>query len=85
MMYNLRHKWVIAFSNQIFSAGLMSTFRSEGTNIALKKEIENSTSTLLNCVQGYEKVLSNWRTQEKINDSHCHHNQFTLLNLIMSA
>lgn len=35
-MYELRHKWSVAFSKHKFSAGLKATSRSEGTNSVLK-------------------------------------------------
>ncbi|KAL3818720.1 hypothetical protein ACJIZ3_004625 [Penstemon smallii] len=73
-MYKLRHKWASAFSNQIFSADLSATSRSEGTNSTLKKEIGNKTASLLNCVVAYEKVQENWRAKEMKKDTFSHHN-----------
>ncbi|PIN08551.1 hypothetical protein CDL12_18872 [Handroanthus impetiginosus] len=69
----------IIFSNHIFSCGLMATSRSEGTNTALKKAIGNATSSLLDCVHGYEKILSNCRSEETKKGIHCHHTQLALL------
>ncbi|KAG8367809.1 hypothetical protein BUALT_Bualt16G0111300 [Buddleja alternifolia] len=68
-MYNLRHRWSTAFSNNKFSAGLLATSRSEGTNSVLKKAGNRKISFVLN----YEKVQKTWRANEKIEDTRCRH------------
>ncbi|KAG8384333.1 hypothetical protein BUALT_Bualt04G0107300 [Buddleja alternifolia] len=71
-MYNLRRGWSTAFSNNKFSAGLLATSRSEGTNSVLKKA-GNRTISLYSFVLNYEKVQKTWRANEKIEDTRCLH------------
>ncbi|KAK4489894.1 hypothetical protein RD792_000541 [Penstemon davidsonii] len=73
-IYKLRHKWAFAFSKDTFTAGLSATSRSEGTNSTLKKQIGNITSSLHDCVIGYEEVQNNWREKEKRKDTHSSQN-----------
>ncbi|KAL0361050.1 UNVERIFIED_CONTAM: protein FAR1-RELATED SEQUENCE 7 [Sesamum radiatum] len=71
-MYNLRHRWATAFSNTKFSAGLLATSRSEGTNSVLKKA-GGRTISLYNFVLNYEKIQKSWRANEKTEDTRCRH------------
>ncbi|KAK6129284.1 hypothetical protein DH2020_036993 [Rehmannia glutinosa] len=71
-MYKLRHKWATAFSNHKFSAGLLATSRSEGTNSVLKK-VGNRTISLYDFVLNFEKIQNNWRAKEKAEDTRCRH------------
>ncbi|XP_075477484.1 protein FAR1-RELATED SEQUENCE 5-like [Primulina tabacum] len=71
-MYKLRDKWVTAFSDAKFSAGLLATSRSEATNLTLKKS-GNKMSSLYEFVMNYEKIQNNWRTKEKTEDTRCRH------------
>ncbi|PIN27074.1 hypothetical protein CDL12_00172 [Handroanthus impetiginosus] len=52
-------------SGDVLSFDTTYKTNNEGTNTNLKKEIGNATSSLLDCVHGYEKVLSNWHSEEK--------------------
>ncbi|KAG8373845.1 hypothetical protein BUALT_Bualt11G0067600 [Buddleja alternifolia] len=71
-MYNLRCRWSTTFSNSKFSADLLATSRSEGTNSILKKA-GNRTISLYSFVLNYEKVQKTWRANEKIEDTRCLH------------
>ncbi|XP_073119614.1 protein FAR1-RELATED SEQUENCE 5-like [Henckelia pumila] len=71
-MYALRYKWATVFSSHRFSAGLLATSRSEGTNAVLKR-VGNSAMSLYDFVQNYEKVQKSWREREKVEDTRCHH------------
>ncbi|KAG8374168.1 hypothetical protein BUALT_Bualt11G0102800 [Buddleja alternifolia] len=71
-MYNLSRRWSTTFSNNKFSAGLLATSRSEGTNSILKKA-GNRTISLYSFVLNYEKVQKTWRANERIEDTRCRH------------
>lgn len=69
-MYTLRHRWSSVFSRNIFTAGMVATSRSEGTNKVLKAMIKSS-STLHDLAQAYEKVQTRWRDVEREEDAAC--------------
>ncbi|KAG8375170.1 hypothetical protein BUALT_Bualt10G0072500 [Buddleja alternifolia] len=77
-MYNLRRRWSTTFSNNKFSASLLVTSRSEGTNSILKKA-GNRTISLYSFVLNYEKVQKTWRANEKIEDTRCRHGKSTTI------
>lgn len=62
-MYELRKRWASVFTSNVFTAGLLATSRSEGTNRTLKDMCRSSCS-LHDFVQKYENVISAWRSKE---------------------
>ncbi|KAL3840505.1 hypothetical protein ACJIZ3_025096 [Penstemon smallii] len=78
LMYNLRHKWSTAFGCHIFSAGLMATSRSEGINVALKRNFGGAMSSLYDCIIDFEKVQESCRIDEKEKDTRSHHGRLPL-------
>ncbi|XP_073120803.1 protein FAR1-RELATED SEQUENCE 5-like [Henckelia pumila] len=78
VMYKLRHKWATTFSNLKFSAGLLATSRSESTNAVFKKVVDKAFS-LYDFVLSYEKIQSNWRESEKVEDTRCRHGKASMI------
>ncbi|CAI8608381.1 unnamed protein product [Vicia faba] len=62
-MYEIRHKWSIAYSKCVFSAGIKSCQRIESTNSVLG-EIVGKTTTLAQFLVAFEKMLKKWRHLE---------------------
>ncbi|CAA0814739.1 Protein FAR1-RELATED SEQUENCE 5 [Striga hermonthica] len=71
-MYKLRRKWATTFNNELFSAGLLATSRSQNANKVLK-HAGSKSSSLYEFVINYEKVQNQWRTKEKVEDTRCRH------------
>ncbi|KAG8369589.1 hypothetical protein BUALT_Bualt14G0029400 [Buddleja alternifolia] len=84
-MYKLRQKWATAFSKHRFSAGLLATSRSEGTNSVLKKAGDRTIS-LYDFVLSYEKIQKTWRENEKVVDTRCRHGKPSMIvnNLLLN-
>lgn len=62
-LYDLRHKWCPALNRDLFSAGIVSTQRVEGTNNAISFKA-NKTTSLYEFFQIFEQVVSRWRSKE---------------------
>ncbi|CAA0820759.1 Protein FAR1-RELATED SEQUENCE 5 [Striga hermonthica] len=75
-MYKLRRKWAIAFSNKLFSAGLLDTSISENAHKVLK-HAGSKNSSLYEFVMNYEKILNQWRREEKVEDTRCRHGKLS--------
>ncbi|KAG8377756.1 hypothetical protein BUALT_Bualt08G0066100 [Buddleja alternifolia] len=85
-MYKLRQKWATTFSKHRFSAGLLATSRSEGTNSVLKKAGDRTIS-LYDFVLSYEKIQKTWRENEKVEDTRCRHGKPSMIvnnNLLLN-
>ncbi|PNX78819.1 protein FAR1-related sequence 5-like [Trifolium pratense] len=62
-MYKIRHKWSTAYSNNVFSAGIKSSQRSESTNSVLGN-IAGKTTSLTDFLVAFEKMVKKWRQLE---------------------
>ncbi|KAG8376806.1 hypothetical protein BUALT_Bualt09G0102200 [Buddleja alternifolia] len=85
-MYKLRQKWATTFSKHRFSAGLLATSRSKGTNSVLKKAGDRTIS-LYDFVLSYEKIQKTWRENEKVEDTRCRHGKLSMIvnnNLLLN-
>lgn len=69
-MYQLRHKWCPAFCRDTFSAGIISTQRSESTN-NIFQDMACKTMTLSEFVGHYEKQAEKMRNSEVVDDFEC--------------
>uniref|UniRef100_A0A1S3Y580 Protein FAR1-RELATED SEQUENCE 5-like n=1 Tax=Nicotiana tabacum TaxID=4097 RepID=A0A1S3Y580_TOBAC len=70
-LYNIRHMWSTAFNNDVFSAGLKATSRSESTNHVLNGFGDLSTYLHI-FVTNYEKnVVNKWCLSEEHEDFKC--------------
>lgn len=67
-MYLLRCRWASVFSQNIFTAGMHATTRSEGTNRVLKA-FSRSSNSLFEFVTSYEKIQLRWRAIEAAEDT----------------
>jgi len=66
-MYKIRHKWSTAFTNDVFSAGIKSSQRSESTNSVLG-DIAGKTTSLTHFLVAFEKMVKKWRQLEVENE-----------------
>lgn len=69
-MYTLRKRWASIFSQKIFTARMVATSRSEGTNRVLEAMIRSSNS-LHDFGCAYEKIQARWREVECAEDVAC--------------
>ena len=56
LMYELRHRWVPAYFSHVFSAGMSSSQRSEGSHAFFKKYISNKNS-LMDFITRFNRAL----------------------------
>ena len=66
-MYKIRQKWSTAFTNDVFSAGIKSSQRSESTNSVLG-DIAGKTTSLTHFLVAFEKMVKKWRQLEVENE-----------------
>ncbi|XP_074300343.1 protein FAR-RED ELONGATED HYPOCOTYL 3-like [Silene latifolia] len=69
-LYELREHWCCAYGKDYFSAGVLSSQRSESTNNSICRRL-NKTTTLCDFYEIFGKVLSEWRSQERKDNSLC--------------
>ncbi|KAK9747982.1 hypothetical protein RND81_02G028100 [Saponaria officinalis] len=69
-LYDLREKWCCAYGKDYFSAGLLSSQRSESTNNSLCKRV-SKTTTLCDFYEIFGTVVSDWRSHERKDNSLC--------------
>ncbi|XP_060211749.1 protein FAR1-RELATED SEQUENCE 5-like [Lycium barbarum] len=70
-LYNIRHMWSTTFNNDVFSAGLKASSRSESTNHVLNGHGDLSTYLHI-FVTNYEKnAVNKWRLSEEHEDFNC--------------
>lgn len=63
-LYDLRQKWSTALNKDFFSAGVLSSQRSESTNHAMCNHVKKTTS-LTEFHDIFKKMMKDWRTKEK--------------------
>ncbi|XP_021774234.1 protein FAR1-RELATED SEQUENCE 5-like [Chenopodium quinoa] len=66
-VYNLKEKWCPALSKDFFSAGILSSQRSESTNHAVGFRANKST-TLTEFYGIFVRTIKRWRSDEKYNE-----------------
>ncbi|XP_021756200.1 protein FAR1-RELATED SEQUENCE 5-like [Chenopodium quinoa] len=69
-VYNLKEKWCPPFSKDFFSAGILSSQRSESTNHAVGFRANKST-TLTKFYRILVRNIKRWRSDEKYNEFTC--------------
>ncbi|XP_039155375.1 protein FAR1-RELATED SEQUENCE 5 [Eucalyptus grandis] len=69
-LYDLRHKWSLAFGHDIFTCGMRSSQRSESINNVFQK-IGSKTLTFIQFVYYYEKQVKHMREIESQDDYSC--------------
>ncbi|KAK9756230.1 hypothetical protein RND81_01G082800 [Saponaria officinalis] len=69
-LYDLREKWCCAYGKDYFSAGVLSSQRSESTNNSLCKRV-SKTTTLCDFYEILGTVVSDWRSHERKDNSLC--------------
>ncbi|XP_074266723.1 protein FAR-RED ELONGATED HYPOCOTYL 3-like [Silene latifolia] len=69
-LYELREKWSTAYSKDFFSAGILSSQRSESTNHAMGFQ-SNKTTSLTDFFGIYNDIIKRWRSEEEKNEFQC--------------
>ncbi|XP_021740862.1 protein FAR1-RELATED SEQUENCE 5-like [Chenopodium quinoa] len=69
-VYELNKKWCPALGRDFFSAGILSSHRSESTNHAIGFRASKST-TLTKFYAIFKKTINRWRSTEKYNEFTC--------------
>ncbi|XP_021759155.1 protein FAR-RED IMPAIRED RESPONSE 1-like [Chenopodium quinoa] len=80
-VYELKEKWCPSLSRDFFSAGILSSQRSESTNHAIRFRASKAT-TLTEFYTIFKKTTNRWRSTEKYDEFTCSKSiAFTLLPL----
>ena len=69
-LYNLKEKWCTTLSKDFFSAGILSSQRSESTNNAIGFKARKSTS-LTDFFKIFDETIRRWRKNETDQDFKC--------------
>ncbi|XP_073138365.1 protein FAR1-RELATED SEQUENCE 5-like [Henckelia pumila] len=69
-LYGLKEKWCTALSKDLFSAGILSSQRSESTNHAIGFSAKKNTS-LTDFFGIFKEMLKNWRNKEQKDEFQC--------------
>lgn len=69
-LYSLKEKWATGLSKDFFSAGLLSSQRSESTNNAIGFNARKTTS-LTEFFGIYKDTIKRWRTREQLDEFQC--------------
>ncbi|XP_074265468.1 protein FAR1-RELATED SEQUENCE 5-like [Silene latifolia] len=69
-LYSLRTKWCTVFNNMYFSAGILSSQRSESTNHAMGFQASKTTS-VTEFFGIYETTVRRWREEEELKEFNC--------------
>ncbi|CAH9129710.1 unnamed protein product [Cuscuta epithymum] len=69
-LYEMREKWCPAFSKQFFSAGILSSQRSESTNNSISRKL-NANSCLCDFYHFFSESVSQWRSNEGKDQQRC--------------
>ncbi|XP_021727627.1 protein FAR-RED IMPAIRED RESPONSE 1-like [Chenopodium quinoa] len=73
-LYNLREKWCTTLSKDFFSAGILSSQRSESTNNAVRFKANKNTS-LTDFFKIFNQTVKRWRKNESDADFKCSNSQ----------
>ncbi|XP_073152029.1 protein FAR1-RELATED SEQUENCE 5-like [Henckelia pumila] len=69
-LYGLKEKWCTALSKDLFSAGILSSQRSESSNHAIGFSAKKNTS-LTDFFGIFKEMLKNWRNKEQKDEFQC--------------
>lgn len=69
-LYEIREKWCCAYGKDYFSAGVLSSQRSESANHSISKRL-NKTTTLCDFFGIFGSVVSDWRSNERKDNALC--------------
>lgn len=69
-LYDLRHKWCTAYNKDFFSAGILSSQRSESTNTTIGFNA-NETTGLNDFYIIFKKIVERWRSNEANDEFQC--------------
>ncbi|KAK9749861.1 hypothetical protein RND81_02G155900 [Saponaria officinalis] len=69
-LYNIKTKWCTALNNQFFSAGILSSQRSESANHAMGFQASKTTS-LTEFFDIFETTVQRWRGEEERKEFNC--------------
>ena len=69
-LYNIREKWCTTLNKDFFSAGILSSQRSESTNNAIGFKASKSTS-LTDFFKIFDETIRRWRKNETDQDFKC--------------
>ncbi|CAH9108589.1 unnamed protein product [Cuscuta epithymum] len=69
-LYEMKEKWCRAFSKEFFSAGTLSSQRSESTNHSLSRKM-NANSSLCDFYHFFSEAVSEWRSNERKDHQRC--------------
>ncbi|XP_074296481.1 protein FAR1-RELATED SEQUENCE 5-like [Silene latifolia] len=87
-VYDIRNKWCTALSKDFFSAGILSSKRSESTNNALGFQANKATS-LTQFYKLFKHTITRWRKNELKLEFYCSksqpHSDFALSGLLKHA
>ncbi|KAK8913739.1 Protein FAR1-RELATED SEQUENCE 7 [Platanthera zijinensis] len=76
-LYNIRRRWSTAFNKDVLDLGILSTQRSESANNCLHG-CSKTTSSLVECFLGMEKLVALWRRNERDEDFRCSNSAVSL-------
>ena len=68
LMYELRHRWVPVYFSHVFSAGMSSSQRSEGSHVFFKKYV-SSKNSLMDFITRFNRALRHQRHNELVADN----------------
>ncbi|XP_056688006.1 protein FAR1-RELATED SEQUENCE 9-like [Spinacia oleracea] len=69
-LYGLKEKWCTTLSKDFFSAGILSSQRSESTNHAVRFK-SNKSTTLTEFYSIFQATINRWRKTEEKDDFDC--------------
>ncbi|KAH6762432.1 hypothetical protein C2S52_019865 [Perilla frutescens var. hirtella] len=69
-LYDLREKWCIAYNKDYFSAGILSSQRSESTNHAIGFKASKATN-LYEFYTIFKRTIQRWRSREQADEFEC--------------
>ena len=70
-LYDLKIKWCRAYGKEYFSAGILSSQRSESCNRSISDNVSKSTK-LCDFYWTFCGVVNNWRSRDRKDDSDCY-------------
>ncbi|XP_047941420.1 protein FAR1-RELATED SEQUENCE 5-like isoform X4 [Salvia hispanica] len=69
-LYDLRHKWSAAYNNDIFSAGILSSQKSESINTTIGFNAKETANLNDLCII-FKNIVERWRSNERNDELQC--------------
>jgi len=69
-VFDIKEKWCVAYVKDFFSAGVLSSHRSESANHSICKRL-NKTTNLCDFYSIFGSVVSDWRSTERKDNTKC--------------